>query len=107
MLVFFSDNEKVPTHAMTMGIDTICKAKKCFLLAIGENKAEVIAKTLFGPKTATIPATALKDHPNVIFFLDLLAASSFQKTHSSYARFFGKNAGTQDQQVTSELSQQF
>ena len=37
---FEGDINKVPTHAITMGIATIMKAKKILLVATGENKAD-------------------------------------------------------------------
>ena len=36
---FDNDINNVPTHAITMGIATIMKAKKVLLVANGENKA--------------------------------------------------------------------
>ena len=91
---FFSHAEDVPTHALTMGLSTIFKAKCCLLLATGDNKAEIIAKTVNGPKTTTIPATILKTHQNVIFFLDLLAARLLEKQKLHFSGFFNPNSQT-------------
>ena len=44
---FFSE-ENVPRKAITMGIGTIMTAKKIFLLAFGEGKAEIIRRTVEG-----------------------------------------------------------
>lgn len=41
---FGNDESKVPSKAITMGIDTILKAKKIILIATGTNKAEAISK---------------------------------------------------------------
>ncbi len=63
-------NGEVPRFAITMGIGTILKAKKIYLLATGEKKREIVAKTLQFPISPSIPATSLRMHPCVSFFLD-------------------------------------
>lgn len=59
---FFKRKEDVPTKAITMGIGTILNAGKVLLVANGANKADVIAKSLEGPVTAMVPASALQLH---------------------------------------------
>jgi glucosamine-6-phosphate deaminase len=71
--------EQVPTQAVTMGIGTILKAKKIVLIATGISKAEILRKTLEGPVTESIPATALQQHPDVSFYVDAAAASLLKK----------------------------
>ena len=39
---FFKDENQVPTHALTMGMATIFKAKKIILLANGRSKMNAI-----------------------------------------------------------------
>lgn len=63
-------NGEVPRFAITMGIGTILKAKKIYLLATGEKKREIIEKALQFPISPSIPATSLRMHPCVSFFLD-------------------------------------
>jgi N-acetylglucosamine-6-phosphate deacetylase len=64
----------VPRRAVTMGIETILRAKEIVLLAFGESKADAINKTLNGPMTDQVPSTALQMHPKTTFLLDEKAA---------------------------------
>lgn len=66
---FFERRDDVPTEAITMGIGTILDAERIVLVANGENKADVIARAIEGPITATLPASALQPHPNVTFVI--------------------------------------
>jgi glucosamine-6-phosphate deaminase len=72
---FFEKEEDVPTHAITMGIASIMKAKQIMLLASGEKKAESMKMLLEGPITEECPATMLRNHPNVIVITDRQALS--------------------------------
>ncbi|KRK81044.1 glucosamine-6-phosphate deaminase [Companilactobacillus nodensis] len=72
---FFDDEKDVPRYAYSMGIGSIMKAKKIILVAYGENKADAIAKTVNGPVTEDVPASALQNHPDVTLILDDAAAS--------------------------------
>jgi glucosamine-6-phosphate deaminase len=78
---FFNSIDEVPTHALSMGIGTILEAREIVLLAGGENKADAIAQTLEGPATAQVPASLLRDHPNVTFIIDKAAASKLKGSH--------------------------
>jgi N-acetylglucosamine-6-phosphate deacetylase len=87
---FWNGNlDLVPKKAVTMGIATILQAKEILLLAFGENKANAIAKTLDGPQSTTVPATALQTHPKTSFILDEKAArllNCSQITRFTHAR---------------------
>lgn len=72
--------ENVPRRAITMGVGTIMKAKRVFLMAWGEGKAGIVKKAIEGEVTNQIPATFLQEHPNVEFLLD--DASSAELTRS-------------------------
>ncbi|NWL88851.1 glucosamine-6-phosphate deaminase [Paenibacillus sp. 79R4] len=72
---FFDSIEDVPTHAITMGIGSILKAKQILLMAKGKDKAEIVAKALKGPITTKCPASFLQTHPNVVVILDQEAGS--------------------------------
>lgn len=71
----FLGEENVPRYAITMGVGTILAAHKVFLLAWGESKASIIAQTVEGPQTDTIPATFLQQHKQCTFCIDQAAAS--------------------------------
>lgn len=72
---FFASIEDVPKKAVSMGIATIMQARKIMLMASGQAKAAIIAKTIFGEITPDVPASALQLHRNVTFFLDEAAAA--------------------------------
>jgi len=71
----FDSIDEVPTHARTMGIGTIMRARKVLLVANGAGKAEIVADALFGPVTPRVPASILQFHPDVTVVLDAEAAS--------------------------------
>lgn len=71
----FLGEGNVPRHAITMGVGTILAARELFLLAWGEAKAPIMAKTVEGTQTEAIPATFLQQHPNCSFCIDQSAAS--------------------------------
>lgn len=71
----FGGMEKVPTQAITMGIQTIVQAKQIFLLALSERKAEIIQKALKGEISSAIPATFLQQLEQVEYILDHKAAA--------------------------------
>jgi glucosamine-6-phosphate deaminase len=66
----FFGEENVPTKAITMGVGTIMEAKKVILMAWGENKASIVARTVEGSISDTVPATYLQNHPNTSVVLD-------------------------------------
>ncbi|MBM7553029.1 glucosamine-6-phosphate deaminase [Thalassobacillus pellis] len=70
---FFQSKEKVPTHAITMGITSILKSKKIILLASGEEKMPAIKHLLTGDIGEKFPASALLNHPDVTLIVDELA----------------------------------
>jgi glucosamine-6-phosphate deaminase len=74
-LRFFNSIDEVPTHAITMGISTIMKSKKVLLLVSGKTKAEILEKVINEEINETIPATVLKNHPDVTIIADEEALS--------------------------------
>lgn len=67
---FFQSIDEVPTHAITMGIDSIMKSKEILLLISGPKKAEIVRELYKQEPTEEIPATVLKKHPNVTVIAD-------------------------------------
>lgn len=63
--IYFDDPSEVPTHAITMGIQSIMKAKEIVLIAFGEKKLDAIEKLKSGVITEDFPASQLVTHPNV------------------------------------------
>jgi glucosamine-6-phosphate deaminase len=79
---FFAPGEESPRCAITMGIGSILEARKILLLATGASKAAAVAKSIEGPVTAAVPASALQLHPEVTFVIDDPAAA--QLTQRDY-----------------------
>jgi glucosamine-6-phosphate deaminase len=77
---FFDDISEVPTNAITTGIAAIMKSKRIILLVSGENKAEIFKDFLLSDVSENIPATVLKQHPNVTIVADEKAAHLYQQT---------------------------
>ena len=75
MTMSFGTGEQVPPCSITMGMATILAARKIFLTAWGEGKADILRKTVEGPITDTIPASYLQTHNNTTVVTDLAAAS--------------------------------
>lgn len=75
----FFGAENVPRRAITMGVGTILNAWKIFILAFGENKASIIARTVEGEQSPLVPATYLQQHRNVEMLLDPAAASELTR----------------------------
>jgi glucosamine-6-phosphate deaminase len=65
----------IPSHVVTMGVQTILEARRCVLLAHGARKARAFAAMVEGPLTAMLPASALQLHANVTVIADEAAAS--------------------------------
>lgn len=68
----------VPPAALTMGIGTICEARRLLLLATGPAKAEAVRAMVEGPVTAKVPASALQLHPDAVVMLDDAAADGLE-----------------------------
>lgn len=81
----FEDPAKVPRRAITMGVGTILESKRCLLLAVGKEKADVITKAVEGPITSMISASALQLHPRCTIILD--EASAEKLKGSEYYRW--------------------
>ena len=80
----FFGSENVPRYAITMGVETILRAKRVLLLAFGEGKASIVSRTVEGYANTSVPATFLQDHPNTQFLLDDAAAGGLTRVHSPW-----------------------
>ena len=81
---YFFGAENVPRYAITMGVGTILEARRILMLAFGEGKANIVAKTIEGYANPGIPATFLQDHPNTLFLLDDAAASHLTRIQAPW-----------------------
>ncbi|MBK9254909.1 MAG: glucosamine-6-phosphate deaminase [Saprospiraceae bacterium] len=80
----FGKEENVPYRAITMGIQTIIKARQIFIMAWGSHKAEIVRETIEGEVSEMIPATFLQGHQNVKFYLDAAAAAELTKVRTPW-----------------------
>ncbi len=68
--VFFNSLDEVPKEAVTMGIQSILNAKKIVLVATKINKAQIMKDLINNDMSEQLPASFLKEHPNVIILVD-------------------------------------
>ena len=72
---FFDNTEDMPKCAISMGIGTIIRAKRILLMCSGEEKAQILYRSLFGDIDPMVPASALQLHSNVTVVADRDALS--------------------------------
>jgi glucosamine-6-phosphate deaminase len=75
---FFHTMEEVPSHALTMGIGSIMRAKMILLVVSGADKAEIVCRALTGPITTQCPASLLQLHSRVVVLLSEGAGSAIR-----------------------------
>ena len=79
MKMSFGSQESVPPCSITMGISTILSARKIFLTAWGEEKADIIKKTVEGKVSDAVPASFLQTHNDAHVVIDLSAAAKLTR----------------------------
>lgn len=84
----FGGEEHVPLRAISMGIRPILNAKKIFMAAWGEGKANILAKAIEGPVTPEVPASFLQRHANTLCIADQPAASGLSKFRTPWLTGF-------------------
>ena len=72
---FFQSADEVPKLAYSVGMQAIMQARKILLVACGEDKAEALQRSFFGPVTPQIPASILQLHQDVTVIADTAALS--------------------------------
>ncbi len=72
---FFASADDVPRQAYSMGIGTIMCAKKILVVVSGEDKAEALKNSVYGPVTPQVPGSILQFHPDVTIVADEAALS--------------------------------
>lgn len=61
----YFEGKEMPEQAITMGLQTIMKARSIVLLAYGHEKRDALAQLCTGTITELFPASCLHEHPNV------------------------------------------
>ena len=74
-LRFFESADDVPKQAYSMGIGTIMRSKKILLVVSGEEKAQALKDSIYGPVTPEVPGSILRFHPDVTIIADEAAMS--------------------------------
>lgn len=67
--------DNLPPCSITMGINTILGARKVYVLAWGEDKADIIKSAVEDKVSDTLPASYLQLHTNATVCIDLAAAA--------------------------------
>ncbi len=75
----FGSVDRVPTHAVTYGLQTLLSARELCLMAVGATKAALVARALTAPITTEFPATFLQLHARCRVVLDPAAASELRR----------------------------
>lgn len=72
---FFGDAQAVPSHALTIGVQSILAARRIVLMAFGAAKADIVARAFGGEVSTEVPASVLQLHRDVTLVLDETAAA--------------------------------
>lgn len=72
----FQSLDQVPTHAITMGIETIMDSKEILLLAFGKEKSRAVKGMIHGDVDEHLPASVLQKHQKVTIIADEAALSN-------------------------------
>jgi len=72
---WFASVEEVPESAISMSIRQILDAREIICVVPDARKAEPVRAALEGPITPDVPASALRQHPNVTMYLDAPASA--------------------------------
>ncbi|MFC1782785.1 glucosamine-6-phosphate deaminase [Planctomycetota bacterium] len=75
----FFGEENVPQMALTMGVDTILRAREICLMAFGEHKADIIRRIVEGEISDHIASSFLQEHPNTTLYIDESAAGNLTR----------------------------
>jgi galactosamine-6-phosphate isomerase len=70
---YFKEPRQLDT-GLTLGLATLLEAKHLMLLASGENKAQSVYEMIYAPQSEDMPATLIRDHTNLLVYLDKEAA---------------------------------
>lgn len=81
---FFSNPLEVPKMAITMGLDTIMKAKRVVLIIWGEDKAKIAYDLVEGIENENIPVTCLQEHNDIHVVLDENSAQELTRVKTPW-----------------------
>lgn len=76
----FGGEERVPGEAITVGLQTLLRARALVLLVVGEAKAAALRAALEGPVTPETPCSLLREHPRLTVVCDRAAAARLRRS---------------------------
>jgi glucosamine-6-phosphate deaminase len=71
LIQYFNEKVYVPMKSVTIGLDSIMRAKKIILIASGEQKSATLSVLVNRKYSKLWPATILNYHSNVSIFADI------------------------------------
>jgi glucosamine-6-phosphate deaminase len=74
---YWGGRERVPTLAVTAGMDVLLASKMMMLLVSGESKRDILHKTMNGPVSPMVPASYIQELSNSVIFADRAAVGEF------------------------------
>ena len=74
----FDDPDRIPHHAITMGVGTVLAARRNLMVATGSHKAPVVKAMIEGALTSRYSSSALQLHPDTIVIIDEDAAADLE-----------------------------
>lgn len=74
----FDHPDRVPTHAFTLTIPALFRAKYLYCMVPGKNKAAAVFHTLTDTISEKYPSTILRTHAHAILFLDKDSAAQVE-----------------------------
>ncbi|MCU0713166.1 MAG: glucosamine-6-phosphate deaminase [Pirellula sp.] len=80
---WFKNLDEVPTHAISMTVPAIMRAKRIICSVPDERKAVAVEGALTGDIAPAKPASILRTHPNVTIMLDNASASRLEMANRS------------------------
>jgi glucosamine-6-phosphate deaminase len=66
----FNSIQEVPKRALTLTIPAIYSAQYIYCIVPGALKAQAVKNTIYGPINESCPASILRQHKNVVLYLD-------------------------------------
>lgn len=75
---FDNDVNKVPKHALTVGVGTVLAAREVMILVNGHHKSRALQAAVEGPVTQAWTISALQQHPHAIIVADEAATEELK-----------------------------
>ena len=85
---FDYDTSKVPTSALTVGVQTVMDADEVLILAFGKNKAKALYHSIEEGLSHKWTLSAVQMHPNALIVCDEESASCLEKETIEYFKGF-------------------